>query len=1171
MPIADFLSKERRLSPILIFFALVAAGSLVGMAGIVAPSDPRALTAQSASSGSCTGTAESSSSAKVSEGADIEKCKPGHAYRIHIDSSGKSNVIDDGAFLDCEAKDKNCNLINKDEELGFPQVGCPNSGIKKIGYGQLTYSILTQTAPKIVRCYPGEDPEAVALAIAYRDNPTLRDEISSTLADSPKSQTVEDSLRALEQENRQVALQARDALDSCYELGCSAAPGIRDYVDRENQKWQTSLEALESYTESTEKFDYAADTIVYGDEPTGPLAPSGGTTASYYDEYGHGPSNPAGSGDFGQYRAPETGNTVSGFADWVEPDPIFGQKNWAWKAGDVASNDGTSGDIVQWDKSVGGWMSYDLANAALEPGVQTQTGSWWGSEARPDPVGEDLYASATLDDLATGREVRVGNQMYEFGGGGEMFVYTETPNGVVEHIYTEKTVQEIGNYADVRADAQLRATDYVNSGLTPPYTSEGPGSNANGDASGEGIPLGRPSTGGLVAVPIQSPETSLTPQLPPQFSEHAGDWTRAQYGELTATNSWTALDQEDSELGAAKNAVTQPPAGPGTTVTTVPSLSEGPDGIPIGPNEAPTSGTPVGSGGVGVSSPPEPGPDGTPTPLPADESGEGGGGVPDGPPPPPARPTTNLPPGATPRPGDRVPLPDTVPPGGGIGGTGAGSGSGILNQIINGALQGAARALLGQALGQQQSQAPTCPTDPQAMQQYQQQYQMQVQQYQYQMQQYQYQQQLDQYYARLYGQNPNSTYSPAGYYGGYPVYNSDPYGSSYGGGYGYGNPGQIPPRPPQPCVPGSGSTAATGTGVGGTTIGGGTATGECQVLPAQPSPTLCVAGTWQQKTTTLSNGRVCPIWSCTPTPVPPTAQISCNPKQAEKGMKVAIVWNCSGATASRGLGFDSAGRLSGAIDITLSDVPENAASAKYGIACTNQSLGTTTECAVEIVWPRISLRVDPPAVPEGQTTVIGWTTTGMRSCVISSEEQLDFTRRNASATSTTGIATSSPIIEETHFALNCITLTGGTRAATATVGMMLATTTGSVASGFDGLSGVPYGATTTIEWAFETSATNTAVALWLYDIQAQQVAALIHGPASTTGQYVWQLPQAGGTCTSGSPLVCAQHFAVGRTYGIVAEAYRPHNAYLGGTRPAGAPDKTVIGRSFTERPFRFGQ
>ncbi|MEY4747264.1 MAG: hypothetical protein RLZZ416_313 [Candidatus Parcubacteria bacterium] len=290
---------------------------------------------------------------------------------------------------------------------------------------------------------------------------------------------------------------------------------------------------------------------------------------------------------------------------------------------------------------------------------------------------------------------------------------------------------------------------------------------------------------------------------------------------------------------------------------------------------------------------------------------------------------------------------------------------------------------LGKALGQQQQPRPQtppsqqCSTDSNVYAEQQQQYQQQLQQYNYQLQQYNYQQQLNQYNAQYYGQTPPP-------------------------------PMQMPMQP-QGCTPSTGQ--------------------QCQAQPQQPPAANCTSGSWR-----ATYSGVCIVgWQCVPKDAgAPKAEISCQPDVADVGMSIAISFSCSSGTAKGG-GFDTGGSSSGSASATIQRPPQGSNTATYNLTCDNNGQTAGAQCSIQIGIPSIILVANPKTVNQGSESLIGWITTGMKSCVISSPDQQDFTDRNASNTSPNGTAKTSPIKKNSDFTLRCETLAGGTRDATVSV------------------------------------------------------------------------------------------------------------------------------------------
>lgn len=406
---------------------------------------------------------------------------------------------------------------------------------------------------------------------------------------------------------------------------------------------------------------------------------------------------------------------------------------------------------------------------------------------------------------------------------------------------------------------------------------------------------------------------------------------------------------------------------------------------------------------------------------------------------------------------------------------------GGLGQMLQGLLGGLAKGLAQSAA---QNNAPSCSSDPTAYAQQQQQYNAALQQYNLQLQQYQMQQQ----YGQLYGYPP----APA------PM-----------------------PTPPAPCQQNSNSNT-------------------CPAAPAQPPASGCTSGTWRPVTTAMSNGAQCTTnWQCVPsTATTPTAQISCQPQVADAGMSVAISFSCGNATGSAGSGFDSKNALSGSTSTIVASPPQGAVGVNYGINCTNQGASAQAQCTVQVGKASIILVANPKVVHSGEASTIGWITSGMKSCVVSSPDLADFTSANALNTSVNGMATTSPLTQPAEIDLHCTTVAGGTRDASTTVGVYGVSDEGTVTaySDIDGKAAAR-GSSTTIGWSVSNPLTGARVALWLYDVQAGGTTALIANELAASSTYNWTLPSDATACDPNSYQVCAADLAAGKKYKIEVDSY----------------------------------
>ncbi|MDP3645634.1 MAG: hypothetical protein Q8R25_00920 [bacterium] len=352
-----------------------------------------------------------------------------------------------------------------------------------------------------------------------------------------------------------------------------------------------------------------------------------------------------------------------------------------------------------------------------------------------------------------------------------------------------------------------------------------------------------------------------------------------------------------------------------------------------------------------------------------------------------------------------------------------------LGRMLGGLISG--NGIGGQQQSQQQPQQQiACATNQDQYRQQQEQYNQQIQQYQYQLQQYQYQQQQQQQQYQQYQQQQQQQYSG----GGYRIVSTDPMivvpvnsgGYQNYGGYNPGYTQQQPPppppqQPPQPCYNNQSPQ-------------------QCSYSPQQPNQSACTSGSW--KPTTSGNGCVSG-WQCVPSGAngtgggtagtQPAAAISCQPKIADVGMTLAISFSCSNATGSKGSGFDTGNALSGSATTTIQKPPAGTNTATYTLTCSNGSVAAGAQCAIQIGKPNIVFVPNPPKVHSGESSTLGWITSGMLACVVSSPDRSDFTAQNAGTTNPNGVATASNITANTRFFLNCQTAGGGTANASTTV------------------------------------------------------------------------------------------------------------------------------------------
>jgi hypothetical protein len=224
------------------------------------------------------------------------------------------------------------------------------------------------------------------------------------------------------------------------------------------------------------------------------------------------------------------------------------------------------------------------------------------------------------------------------------------------------------------------------------------------------------------------------------------------------------------------------------------------------------------------------------------------------------------------------------------------------------------------------------------------------------------------------------------------------------------------------CAPSQQQQAPYGVGTDGKA---------CTQPQTQPEASTCTSGSWKAQS---ANGCSNTSWQCVPsTPSAPTAQLSCQPQTADVGMSLALTFGCQNATTATGSGFDTQGNLSGSAAITLAAPPAGTNTATYSLTCDNQGTKASAQCSVQVNKATIVLVANPSAVASAASATIGWVTTGMQSCVISSADLPDFTSSNAGKTSVNGVAQTPALTSNAQFLLHCQTLGGSTKDATTSV------------------------------------------------------------------------------------------------------------------------------------------
>lgn len=163
-----------------------------------------------------------------------------------------------------------------------------------------------------------------------------------------------------------------------------------------------------------------------------------------------------------------------------------------------------------------------------------------------------------------------------------------------------------------------------------------------------------------------------------------------------------------------------------------------------------------------------------------------------------------------------------------------------------------------------------------------------------------------------------------------------------------------------------------------------------------------------------------------------SAQIACSPSTADPGAIVAISFACTNNATSTGVGFDTGGASSGSAQ-AITATSSTASNATYTLSCTAGGVTQSSSCTVTLNHPNIMVAATPKKVESGGIASIGWISTGMSSCSISSVDLPDFTVANKDIHSVSGLATTTALYASSTIDVSCTTLGGGTRSASVTI------------------------------------------------------------------------------------------------------------------------------------------
>ncbi len=151
----------------------------------------------------------------------------------------------------------------------------------------------------------------------------------------------------------------------------------------------------------------------------------------------------------------------------------------------------------------------------------------------------------------------------------------------------------------------------------------------------------------------------------------------------------------------------------------------------------------------------------------------------------------------------------------------------------------------------------------------------------------------------------------------------------------------------------------------------------------------------------------------------PVAQISCQPKIAQSGMKVGIAFGCTNSVSSAGGGFSTGGLLWGATEDRIAENLPNG-TMEYALTCSDGRRSASASCSVAVMKPFMLL--SSQAV--NMNASLAWVTRGMDQCDLSSPGNTELSARFENPVPQSGALTIPAITTDTEIALTCTSVSG---------------------------------------------------------------------------------------------------------------------------------------------------
>jgi len=156
------------------------------------------------------------------------------------------------------------------------------------------------------------------------------------------------------------------------------------------------------------------------------------------------------------------------------------------------------------------------------------------------------------------------------------------------------------------------------------------------------------------------------------------------------------------------------------------------------------------------------------------------------------------------------------------------------------------------------------------------------------------------------------------------------------------------------------------------------------------------------------------------------AELSCAPRTQEVGAPIVISYACRGANTARSDGFDNGGKLGGSATSTAAfDIERpGSTSHRFALTCAKDGQIKTATCEVEVIEPSVVVVANPNPIQSGNTTRIGWLSSGMKSCTIKSGDGTTqantFNELHKNAIQPNGAATTPALTQNLNVVVTCL-------------------------------------------------------------------------------------------------------------------------------------------------------